>query len=74
MDNNRMRPVTVREVLIFDSKETPTSTIEWPATITNSSKNSFPQSRINRIEYCTVVTEEAEETFVLGLRLTNAAG
>ena len=69
-----MRPVTVREVLIFDSKETPTSTIEWPATITNSSKNSFPQSRINRIEYCTVLPFNTDETFVVGLRLTNSAG
>ena len=70
-----MRPVTVREVQISGSEtEPPTRTIEWPTTIANSSKNSFPQSRINRIEYCTVVTEETEESFVFGLRLTNAAG
>ena len=70
-----MMPVTIREVLIVSgvgASYTPTSTIEWPTTITNSSKNSFLQSRINRIEYCTVVTEK--EASVLGLRLTNAAG
>ena len=71
LKNYRPRKVTIRDVVIVDYPNDPlTSTMEWPTTITNSSINVFffPQNQIERIEFY------VWDKYIVGLRLTNAAG